>query len=263
MGKTEHSDSQLWRFERQINHPKGVHSIISISGNQRMLCEEVSDEEGQPFMDVNFIDIQTEQNSRIDIDSSTSFISEQEQGILFMVFIDVQSEDGDILIKFYDPDSASEKFFCVDIGSGGIDFFEPETYASTRFVLNIPSHQVIKSSFEISELNQQRKVLYKNFDYLTNKARNSKEMIVKPPLRVDDCDQSIFSDTLTIKRPDEGHRQPTIQVGNVNDQVQIEIDDSKLSKDTIFFRGSLNLGKDFGCKNCSFTYEPQMFDSQL
>ena len=146
-----------------------------------------------------------------------------------MVFLDTQSDEGDILIKFYDQDSATEKFFCVDIGSGGIDFFEPETYASTRFVLNIPSHQVTKSTFEISEMNQQRKVLYKNFDYLTNKDKHTKEMIVEPPLRTDDCDQSIFSDTLTIKRPDEGLRQPTIQVGSANDKIEIEIDDSKFS----------------------------------
>ena len=146
-----------------------------------------------------------------------------------MVFLDTQSDDGDILIKFYDPDSTSEKFFCVDIGSGGIDFFEPETYASTRFVLNIPSHMVTRSTFEISDMNQQRKVLYKNFDYLTNKAKQTKEMIVKPPLRIDDCDQSIFTNTLTIKRPDEGPRQPTILVGSADDQVEIDIDDSKLS----------------------------------
>ena len=78
-------------------------------------------------------------------------------------------------------------------------------------------------------MNQQRKVLYKNFDYLTNKDKHTKEMIVEPPLRTDDCDQSIFSDTLTIKRPDEGLRQPTIQVGSANDKIEIEIDDSKLS----------------------------------
>ena len=91
-------------------------------------------------MDVNFIDIQAEEFSYLDPDSATSSRSDIKSGILFTVFLNTESEEGDILIKLYNPDATSEKFLCVDTGSGGIDFFEPETYKSTRFVLNIPSH---------------------------------------------------------------------------------------------------------------------------
>ena len=76
-------------------------------------------------MEINFIDIQNEEYSYVDPDSATSFRSDIKSGILFTVFLDTESEEGDILIKLYNPDSTSEKFFCVDTGSGGIDFFEP------------------------------------------------------------------------------------------------------------------------------------------
>ena len=56
------------------------------------------------------------------------------------------SEDCEILIKAYAPDSTSEKYFCVDLNSGGIDFFSPEVFEPTRFVLNIPGSQVVISS---------------------------------------------------------------------------------------------------------------------
>ena len=168
-GNQPHSDLQIWRFERQINHPKGVHSIIAVNANQRMFCEEAIDEDGQPYTDVNFTDLQTEGYSMFDPDSATSTKSNSTLGNLFLVFMDIDSEDGDILIKPYNPDIISEKFFCVDTDSGGIDFFEPETYASTRFVLNVPAQQVMNSSCEIIDMKKQRKVLHKNQDTLTNK----------------------------------------------------------------------------------------------
>ena len=87
-----------------------------------------------------------------DPDSATSTKSNSTLGNLFLVFMDIDSEDGDILIKPYNPDIISEKFFCVDTDSGGIDFFEPETYASTRFVLNVPAQQVMNSSCEIIDM---------------------------------------------------------------------------------------------------------------
>ena len=69
-----------------------------------------------------------------------------------MVFMNTESEDGEILIKAYSPDSQSEKYLCVDVSSGGIDFLEPENYNPTKFVLNIPAVQVINSTCEITEM---------------------------------------------------------------------------------------------------------------
>ena len=56
-----------------------------------------------------------------------------------MVFMNIESEEGEILIRSYNRDSTSEKYLCVDVASGGIDFFEPNTHDPTYFVLNIPA----------------------------------------------------------------------------------------------------------------------------
>ena len=56
-GTDLHSNLQLWRFERHIGYPKGVHSIIAVNANMRLFCEERFDEEGELYMDVNFTEI--------------------------------------------------------------------------------------------------------------------------------------------------------------------------------------------------------------
>ena len=45
-GATPHSDNQLWRFERALGLPKGVHTITAVNANKRLLCEEREDEDG-------------------------------------------------------------------------------------------------------------------------------------------------------------------------------------------------------------------------
>ena len=105
-----------------------------------------------------------------------------------MVFMNIESEEGEILIRSYNRDSTSEKYLCVDVASGGIDFFEPNTYDPTYFVLNIPACQVKESSFEIVEMQKQRKVLYKNQESLTNRSNKLKGMFVRPPSKNNNCD---------------------------------------------------------------------------
>ena len=57
-GNTPHSDNQLWRFERALGFPKGVHSLIAVNANKRLLCEEREGEDGEEFMNVDFTDIE-------------------------------------------------------------------------------------------------------------------------------------------------------------------------------------------------------------
>ena len=45
-GSTAHNDNQLWRFERTLGQPKGVHSIIAVKNNTRLRTYEKEDEEG-------------------------------------------------------------------------------------------------------------------------------------------------------------------------------------------------------------------------
>ena len=64
-------------------------------------------------------------------------------GHLFQVFVNTETEQGDIRIKMFDPNSIDEKYLCVDLESEGIDFIDPREYPPTNFVLNIPASQVI------------------------------------------------------------------------------------------------------------------------
>ena len=77
-------------------------------------------------------------------------------------------------------------------------------------------------------MNKQRKVLYKNYDSLTNHETQPKDMIVKPPSKNNNCDQAIFSNILTIKQSNVMNNIPIFKVGHPKDEVEIEIDDSKL-----------------------------------
>ena len=56
-GTAPHSDNQLWRFERALGQPKGVHTIIAVNANKRLLCEEREDDQGTIFCDVDFTEI--------------------------------------------------------------------------------------------------------------------------------------------------------------------------------------------------------------
>ena len=71
-------------------------------------------------------------------------------------------------------------------------------------------------------------MLYKNYDSLTNHESQLKDMIVKPPSKNNNCDQAIFSNILTIKQSNVMNNIPIFKVGHPKDEVEIEIDDSKL-----------------------------------
>ena len=64
-------------------------------------------------------------------------------GHYFQVFVNSESESGDVLIKMYDSHSIDEKYLCIDLDSGGIDFIDPKEFPPSNFVLNIPASQII------------------------------------------------------------------------------------------------------------------------
>lgn len=78
---------------------------------------------------------------------------------LFIVFMDKDSENSDILFKPYSSDPYDDMFLCVDLKSGAIDICRKTDFPPTRFVLNIPAAQVKKTKFEITQITKQRKVL--------------------------------------------------------------------------------------------------------
>ena len=56
-------------------------------------------------------------------------------GHLFQVFVDQESNSGDILIKHYDQNVEEDRYLCVDLDDDAIDFLRPEDYTQTAFVL--------------------------------------------------------------------------------------------------------------------------------
>ena len=51
------------------------------------------------------------------------------------MFVDQESNSGDILIKHYDQNVEEDRYLCVDLDDGAIDFLRPEDYTPTAFVL--------------------------------------------------------------------------------------------------------------------------------
>ena len=72
-GNTQHSDNQLWRFERALGLPKGVHTITAVNANKRLLCEEREGDDGEVFMNVDFTEIDDDSASRQDPDSMSNY----------------------------------------------------------------------------------------------------------------------------------------------------------------------------------------------
>ena len=88
-------------------------------------------------------------------------------------------------------------------------------------------------------------------------------MVVKPPSKNNNCDQSIFSNILTIKQSNVMNNIPIFKVGHPRDEIEIEIDDSKLDQASTNSIMIPNSGMSFGCKKCVFKFQPQIFNSQL
>ena len=68
-GNAPHSDNQLWRFERALGFPKGVHTLTAVNANKRLLCEEREGDNGETFMNVDFTEIEDYSASQRDPDS--------------------------------------------------------------------------------------------------------------------------------------------------------------------------------------------------
>ena len=58
---------------------------------------------------------------------------------LFIVFMDKDSENCDILIKPYSSEPSEDMFLCVQLESGAIDICRKTDFPPARFVLNIPA----------------------------------------------------------------------------------------------------------------------------
>ena len=78
--------------------------------------------------DVDFIEME-----------SRSQADEPFDGDLFQVFVNSESESGDILIKMYDSNVEEERYMCVDLDDNAIDFCEPQDWKPTSFVLSVPA----------------------------------------------------------------------------------------------------------------------------
>ena len=179
-------------------------------------------------------------------------------GHLFQVFVDQESNSGDILIKHYDQNVEEDRYLCVDLDDGAIDFLRPEDYTPTAFVLQIPASQILKKQCSLTEISRTKKVLYKNQESLSHSEKHVTSMFIRPPSKSVNFDQTVFSDILTIKPMNMG-RLAVFQIGNVREEVTIQIDDEKVLKESKFEIGKTG----FGRKQCGFTYEPQIFNSTL
>ena len=107
------------------------------------------------FTDIQFEDVFAEGFSLMDPESPT-ITTIQPYCNLFMIYLDSASGTGEILLRPYNPNSTTEKFLCVDPDSGGIDIYEPQYFAPTRFVVDIPTHRVRATTCEVTDLEQKR-----------------------------------------------------------------------------------------------------------
>ena len=210
-------------------------------------------------MNVDFTEIGCDSVSQRDPDTMSNYTA-MAQGHLFQVFVNSESEAGDIIIKMYDTNMQDEKYLCVDLDSGGIDFLDPKEYPPTNFVLNVPASQVIKSSCELTDLTKVRKVLYKNQEQLCNRNDHLKGLFVRPPSKSNNCDQTVFSDILTLKPLNIG-KLVVFQIGSKRNEVSVRIDDSKVEQIWKDLHKNEPGGAGFGRKQCAFLYEPQIFNA--
>ena len=67
-------------------------------------------------------------------------------------------------------------------------------------------------------------------------------MFIKPPSKSVNFDQTVFSDILTIKPLNLG-RLAVFQIGNVREEVTIQIDDDKVVKESKFDVGKTGFGR--------------------
>ena len=101
------------------------------------------------------------------------------QDQLFQVFADEKSDHKDIVIRMYHTASGgTERFLCVDLQENAVDFLEPTEYPPTRFVLNVPSCQIVKSSLEIHHITKKQQSLTKKNQTLRNETAKEQEMEV-------------------------------------------------------------------------------------
>lgn len=151
--------------------------------------------------DIDFTEILGDMSRRDDqsnMDATTYQSEFLDAGHLFQVFVDPESTSGDVLIKMYDQNVSGEKYLCVDLEDGGIDLLDAEDFSPSSFVLQIPASQVKKKTLQLTDHTRSKMVLYKNQESLYNANNHLKGMYVRPPPRNINCDQSVFSDILTI-----------------------------------------------------------------
>ena len=107
-----HENCQLWRFEKDSDHAKGVHSLVAVESKQRVVVEKEGD------------------NYAFHVESVTEQIDDQNQ--LFDVLMDVESEQGDIMLRL----RGTNVFMCV---KENVIYFLPESQTNpTRFILSVP-----------------------------------------------------------------------------------------------------------------------------
>lgn len=79
---------------------------------------------------------------------------------LFIVFMDTTSDMGDLLIKPYCTDPYEDMFLCVQLDQEAVDICRSRDFSPTRFLLNVPASQVVKSKFEVMSQEKKSKVVW-------------------------------------------------------------------------------------------------------
>lgn len=74
-----------------------------------------------------------------EIEDDDSQLGRLSPDFLFLIFMDSQYPNRDILIKPYNGDPTEDYFLCVALDIGAVDICRRVDFPPSRFVLNIPA----------------------------------------------------------------------------------------------------------------------------